>query len=69
MDYEVTKRGPGGEPTEIGCRAHAGCTWTLALRGPTRDDDPIFQAMFARHLEARLEPGRAAGGHQRRKRQ
>lgn len=66
--YAVTKRGPRGEPLEIGCRAHADCGWTMASTGVKGDDDPIFRAMFSRHLERELTPDRPAGGHQRRRR-
>jgi hypothetical protein len=66
--YVVTKRGPDGRPREIGCRQHPGCTWTMAAPAAQRDDDPVFQAMFMRHLERRSDPGRPAGGHSRQRR-
>jgi hypothetical protein len=65
--YAVTKRSPAGAVLEIGCRAHANCTWTLALPGGKREDDPIFVAMFGRHLERMRVPDRPAGGHERRR--
>jgi len=66
--YDVTRRAPGGAALEIGCRAHAGCTWTLSLAAGQREDDPIFVAMFGRHLERMRVPDRPAGGHERRRR-
>lgn len=66
--YEVTKRGAKGEPLEITCVAHAGCTWRLASTGPKRDDDAIFVAMVGAHISERSTPDRHATGHERRKR-
>jgi hypothetical protein len=65
--YSVTKRGPAGQPREIGCRVHPGCTWTLAAPSAQRDDDPVLQAMFGQHLERRSDPGRPVVGHERRR--
>jgi hypothetical protein len=64
--YIVTKRSPAGQAREIGCRQHPDCTWTFAAPAQ-RDDDPVFQAMFAQHMERRSDPGRAAAGHERRR--
>jgi hypothetical protein len=66
--YEVTKRGPKGEPLEIQCRAHPACTWRLASTGPKKDDDAIFVAMVGAHVSERSTPDRQASGHERRKR-
>lgn len=68
LAYEVTKRGPKGEPLEIQCRAHPACTWRLASTGPKKDDDPIFVAMVGAHVSERSTPDRQASGHERRKR-
>lgn len=68
MAYQVTKRGPKGEPLEISCVAHPGCDWRLASTGPKRDDDAIFVAMAGAHLSERSTPDRQASGHERRKR-
>lgn len=68
LAYEVTKRGPKGEPLEISCTAHPGCDWHLASSGPKRDDDAIFLAMVGAHLQERSLPDRPASGHLRRRR-
>jgi hypothetical protein len=68
LAYEVTKRGPKGEPLEIQCRAHPACTWRLASTGPKKDDDAIFVAMVGAHVSERSTPDRQASGHERRKR-
>lgn len=65
--YQVTKRSPEGEPREIACVSHPGCTWHLASTGPKRDDDPIFLAMIGAHLSERSTPDRPASGHERRR--
>lgn len=49
-EYAVTKRAPNGEPREIRCQAHPGCTWTMGSAGARRDDDAVFTAQFQRHL-------------------
>ena len=65
--YTVTKESADGV-LEIGCAEHPGCGWTLALPGGKRHDDPIFVAMFGRHLERSRVPDRPAVGHQRSRR-
>jgi hypothetical protein len=66
--YAVTKRGPKGEPLEIRCMAHEGCAWKMGSPGAKRDDDPIFRAQFANHLEVARVPDPQAFGHLRRSR-
>lgn len=66
--YEATRHTAGGAVLEIACRTHAGCLWTLALPGGKREDDPIFVAMFGRHLERTRVPDRPVGGHERSRR-
>lgn len=68
LAYQVTKRGPAGEPLEIGCTAHPACGWRLASTGPKRDDDAIFRAMSGAHVADCSTPDRAASGHLRRRR-
>lgn len=68
LAYQVTKRGPKGEPLEIACLVHPGCTWKLASTGPKRDDDAIFRAMMEAHISERSTPDRQASGHERRRR-
>ena len=68
LAYEVTRRGAGGEPLQIVCRAHPSCGWSLATSGPRRDDDAILRAMMQAHVEERSTPDRQASGHERRKR-
>ena len=66
--YVVSKRGPKGEPLEIRCEAHPDCTWRMVSSGPKADDNPIFRAQFADHLERAKTPDAKAGGHMRRRR-
>ena len=65
--YVVSKRGPKGEPLAIKCESHEGCKWEAGLVGPKRDDDPIFVALYARHLRDSVE-NRSVTGHLRRPR-
>lgn len=67
LAYQVTKRGPNGEPTEIACTAHPACGWRLASSGPKQDDDAIFRAMVGAHVADRVTPDRPAAGHMRRR--
>ncbi|MHB8633273.1 MAG: hypothetical protein ACYDBQ_04795 [Thermoplasmatota archaeon] len=64
--FEVTKRAPGGEPREIKCTSHPGCTWTLASTTWKTERDPIFVAQFAQHLRSSATRGQQAFGHPRR---
>ncbi|HLF16595.1 MAG TPA: hypothetical protein VI796_04090 [Candidatus Thermoplasmatota archaeon] len=66
--YTVTKRGPRGEPLEIHCDVHPGCTWRMQSTGPKADDDLIFVAQFRNHLEVAKTPDVQAFGHLRRSR-
>lgn len=68
LAYEITRRGLGGEPTEIACRSHPNCGWHLATTGRRRDDDAILVAMHAAHLVELAVPDRAASGHLRKRR-
>jgi hypothetical protein len=67
LPYTVSKRNAKGEPLAIRCAAHADCPWEAALSGPKRDDDPIFVALFERHMRDSV-PNRTVGGHERRRR-
>ncbi|MEA3190660.1 MAG: hypothetical protein QOD77_1242 [Thermoplasmata archaeon] len=66
--YVVTRRSPTGEPLEIKCKAHEGCTWGMVVAGKRSDDDPILRAQFENHLREAKTPDVAAFGHLRRRR-
>ncbi|MES2153879.1 MAG: hypothetical protein V4510_01960 [bacterium] len=66
--YAVTKRGLKGEPLEIRCESHEGCTWTMKSTGPKSDRDPIFEAQWKNHMMEAKTPDVQAFGHLRRSR-
>lgn len=66
--YAVTKRGLRGEPLEIQCLAHSGCSWRMQSTGMKPDNDAVFMAQFNNHLENAKVPDLKAFGHLRRSR-
>jgi hypothetical protein len=66
--FEVTLRGPDGQPQEIRCVAHAACPWRLSIRTARSDDDALIRAMMEAHRAERRDPDRRAGGHVRKPR-
>ncbi|MEK6985677.1 MAG: hypothetical protein AABX89_04775 [Candidatus Thermoplasmatota archaeon] len=69
LAYTVTQRADNGQPRAIRCAAHANCVWTALSAGARSDDDPVFRALFAKHLESFAQPDGAAFGYARRSRQ
>lgn len=66
--YVVTERGLLGEPLEIRCVAHPECPWRMQSTGPKADNNPVFMAQFANHMEVEKVPPAAAISHLRRAR-
>lgn len=71
MDMEshrVTELGPRGEPRQIVCLTHEGCTWRRDLAGPTKPTDPVVMALVRAHIRERQVPTPAMMGHPKRAR-
>lgn len=66
--HTVTEVGPRGEPRQIICLAHVGCTWRRDVAGPVRTGDPIALALLASHLRERSVPTPTMAGHPKRMR-
>ena len=67
-DHIVTEPGPRGEPRQLVCQAHAGCTWRRDLAGPMAANDPVVRALFAGHMRDRAVPTPSMMGHPKRAR-
>lgn len=66
--HTVTALGPRGEPPELVCLEHDGCTWRRAVAPATRTGDPIALALLASHLREASTPLPAMMGHPKRAR-
>ena len=67
-EHIVAGPGPRGEPAQLVCQAHAGCTWRRDLAGPMRHDDPILLALFRLHLRETEAVTPSMMGHPKRAR-
>lgn len=66
--HVVTERGPLGQPPQLVCLTHAGCTWRRDVAGPVRTGDAIARALLAAHVRERATATPDMMGHPKRMR-
>ena len=64
--HTVTAIGPRGEPPQLVCLEHAGCTWRRDLAVTARQGDPIALALLAAHVRETEAPMLPMMGHPKR---
>ncbi len=67
-DHEVTRRGARGEPRQLVCLAHEGCTWRRDVADSTNAGDAIARSLLGAHLRERAVPVPPMMGHPKRAR-
>lgn len=66
--HTVTPRGPRGEPPQLVCGEHPGCTWRRDLAPMARQGDAIALALLAAHVRDVKGPLLPMMGHPKRTR-
>lgn len=64
----VSPPGPRGQPAQLVCLQHEGCTWRRALAPTAREGDPIVLALLAAHAREVEGPLLPMMGHPKRAR-
>lgn len=68
QSHVVTEPGARGEPRQLVCLSHEGCTWRRDLAGPMTGSDPVVLALFRAHLRDSERPVPSMMGHPKRAR-